>query len=125
MDINFPDSSTALTVGGLSFIFFSFINIASYQDGRISFEVPAGKRKYLFCVGILIIIAGFLLPTNNSEQRYNDAPLVTITNDVTQNINSDQRSDIPTTSDNDDNRTRNYNTNDKEFMIRNKSPFVT
>lgn len=95
MDLSFSNPSNALIFGGLAFIFFSFVKVDEYQDGKISLKVPVGNRKYLIFLGILIVIVGIILPVEDSEQQ-NDVPIIiNNTNILTQKITSEQIQNVP------------------------------
>lgn len=93
MDINFSDSLSTLIFGGLAFIFVAFVKVERHQDDKISLSVPQGNRKYLVLFGILFIFIAIFLSADDSEQQNNNAP-ITINNNLTQNIRSEQRESV-------------------------------
>lgn len=98
MALSFSDPSTVLILGSMIFILLSLVKVDIYQNGRISLKVPEGNKKYLLLFGVIIMIVGIFLPTNDSDQQ-DDAPIViNNTNILTQTIASEQIQNMPTIS---------------------------
>jgi len=95
MEFSLSDPLTVLILGGLAFIFFSFVDLDGYQDGKLSFKVPRGSKKYLISFGILIVIVGVFLSMNDSGQQNDGQMIINNTNILTQTITSEQMQNIP------------------------------
>jgi len=99
MALSIYDPSTMLVLGGLVFIFISFVKVDRDHSGKITVEIREGSKKHLFLFGIVFIVIGIASSTYNSKSTKENSPIIiNNNNNLTQTTISGQTSNTSTAS---------------------------